>query len=743
MTEVRRGRSHAPGFPQRLVSIGWKLGLAVVFVVTAAMAVAFFHFTAREKSGLVDAKQKAAEMVADLFAASLRAPLDFVDEDAVKSELDNLRQNRDVIEASVWLTGRDAPIGRIGGGALGRPHPSIREKTEILPDRVRVSREVTGSEGKVVGAAVVDFSLARENAAFVESRDHILWLCMAVALATMGMLLIVTRSQVVAPIETLLQAVRRLERSERGVEVAVTHRDEIGRLARAFEAMDAAILDREKSLADAHKSLRELFDHMRQAILVFDREGRVQGAQSREASEVFGTSDLSGAEVRKLLYPDAGAWDAELKAFDQWLSLAFDAGAEAWRDVAAFAPPSVRLGSGDDERLLALEFRPIVTGGAVQRIMLLATDETEKSRLAREVAVQGERHARQMAAMRRLVSGGGQQFVTFLEASRARLARSKALSGEDPSIALDALNECFGHVHTLRSEARIFGLDSLCSWAERVEGRLSDARARALAAKAPRATLGGSPLSTEIDEATLLVNDAERLFVEASPIGRAILEQVTVRRPDLARLCELARSTGGEAGVLAERLSARSLGEITGPLSERASGWAESLNKRARVEVDAREILVPERLARVLSGALTHLVKNAVAHGIESPDERERAGKPAVALIRIGATAGSGAAVAPTVWVEDDGRGVAENPLLASSGPRLLKPTDGADGSFRPGPPSLGDELSGRGMGLSAVVRDLQTVGFALRVAPRTSGGTRFSVEPEGAPSPPEGGLRS
>jgi hypothetical protein len=56
------------------VSVGWKLGLAVVVVVTTAMAVAFFHFTAREKAGLVDAKQKAAEMLADLFAASLRAP---------------------------------------------------------------------------------------------------------------------------------------------------------------------------------------------------------------------------------------------------------------------------------------------------------------------------------------------------------------------------------------------------------------------------------------------------------------------------------------------------------------------------------------------------------------------------------------------------------------------------------------------------------------------------------------------
>ena len=66
MSEVRQGQSRAPGFTSRLVSIGWKLGLAVVVVVTTAMAVAFFHFTAREKAGLVDAKQKAAEMVAVL-----------------------------------------------------------------------------------------------------------------------------------------------------------------------------------------------------------------------------------------------------------------------------------------------------------------------------------------------------------------------------------------------------------------------------------------------------------------------------------------------------------------------------------------------------------------------------------------------------------------------------------------------------------------------------------------------------
>jgi len=341
------------------------------------------------------------------------------------------------------------------------------------------------------------------------------------------------------------------------------------------------------------------------------------------------------------------------------------------------------------------------------------------------------------------VSGGGQQFVTFLETTRARLGRCKELAGQTSELALEELNEGFGHVHTLRGEARIFGLDELCSWAERVEEHLSEARARLLAEKAARMALRGPPLASEIDEAKALVDDAERLFVEASPIGRAVLEQVTVRRPDLVRLCELARTMGGEAGVLADRLSARSLGEITAPLSERAPAWAESVNKRARVEIEGREVLVPERLARVLTGALTHLVKNAVAHGIEPPDERERAGKSPVALIRIGATVGTGASVAPTVYVEDDGRGVAENPLLASDGPRVLAPGDGADGSFRSAPASGDEELSGRGMGLSAVVRDLRTVGFVLRMAARGSGGTRFSVEPEGGPNRPGGGLVS
>jgi two-component system, chemotaxis family, sensor kinase CheA len=723
------------------VSIGAKLALAVVITVGSATALVFIHFTEREHDTIVDAKRQAAEMVVDLFAASLRAPLDFDDQDAVEVELENLKQNRDVILAAVWRTGKSEPVGHLGA-AVREPPARARASAAVLDDRVVVRRPVASAEGKRLGVTVVEFSLARENATYLTSRDRMLWLCMLVALGTMLVLLIVTRRQVMVPIEAMLDAIQRLARGDRGVKVEVTHKDELGRLARAFENMSAVIVDREQRLAEAHESLRELFDHMRQAILVFDHDGRVLGAQSREAGRIFERSELVESDVRELLYPDAGPWDAELRAFAEWVELAFESSPDTWGEVAGFAPSLVRLRAPAHERVLALEFRPIFAESELDRIMLLCTDETEKYRLEREVVAQGERHARQMAAMRRLVSGGGQQFVVFLEATRGRLARGVELASTRAELELDVFNECFGHVHTLRGEARLFGLDELVSWAEALEARLSQLRARTLADGGERVDVSDGPLGQEFERALALVDEAERLFVEASPIGRAVLEQVTVQRPDLAQLCQLAEHQGGELSLLAERVSARSLGEITAPLAERAARWAESVNKRARVEVDGREVRIPERLARLLGGTLTHLVKNAVAHGIESPDERARVGKPSVGVIRIGAAAAGGAKLEPTIFVEDDGRGIAENPLLAALGGRALVPTDAADGSFRVGAIDAQDELSGRGMGLAAVVRELATVGFTLRVEPLPGGGTRCSVQPRASAVRASAGVR-
>jgi len=706
----------------RFLSIGAKLGAAVVLVVTLASVLAFFFSAARERDALVLAKQQSADMLADLFAESLRAPLDFGDADAVQVEIQHLKQNHDLVFAGVWHAPDGKPMGKLGD-------EQARHGGAQLSDVIEVSRQVKGGDGQLVGRATLQFSLQRENEAYLAGRLRILWLCLAVALGTVGVLLTVTRRQVVAPVDALLKAVRRLERGERDVAVDVYHHDEIGRLARGVEAMGGAIRDREDRLAEALGSLRELFDHMRQAIVVFDSHGRVVGAQSREARKIFGLEQLEGASIRELLYAGRGGWDAELKAFDDWLALVFDARAEDFADLLALAPPEVRVAGAGQERVLTLEFRPIEGRGVVQRVMLLASDETEKRQLAEAVVAQGQSHARQMAAMQRLVAGGGQQFVGFLRGARERLVRALALCSGRTLLPLADFNECFGHVHTLRGEARVFGLEELALHLETLEQRLSELRSLALTQKSVEVSFKGVDVAGALDHAQPLLDDAERLFVAASPIGRAVLEQVTVRRPDLEELCRLSAAQGGRLGALSERLSARSLGELLAPFGDRTVRWAESVNKRARLEIEGREALVPEKLARVLSGALTHLLRNAVAHGVEAPDERERKGKPPVGVVTVGAAAAPGD-LASLIYVEDDGVGVEANSLLQGALQResALTSEDADSGSFRQAAPSLDHELSGRGMGLAAVLRDLASSDFELRVCKSAAGGARFEI---------------
>ena len=69
--------------PKRLASLGTKLGLATVMVLAVVSTVLYFELTRRELTSLLGAKRTAALMVTDLFAASLGAPVDFGDTDAI------------------------------------------------------------------------------------------------------------------------------------------------------------------------------------------------------------------------------------------------------------------------------------------------------------------------------------------------------------------------------------------------------------------------------------------------------------------------------------------------------------------------------------------------------------------------------------------------------------------------------------------------------------------------------------
>ena len=82
---------------------------------------------------------------------------------------------------------------------------------------------------------------------------------------------------------------------------------------------------------------------------------------------------------------------------------------------------------------------------------------------------------------------------------------------------------------------------------------------------------------------------------------------------------------------------------------------ARSLGKQVRLEIVGETTQVDRDILAKLDAPLGHLLRNAVDHGLESPDERRAAGKPAEGVVRLEARHSAGAL---QVIVSDDGRGV-------------------------------------------------------------------------------------
>lgn len=703
------------------VSIGTKLALLIAALVSVFGVVLYRELVDREWDSLVRAKMTAASMVADLFERSLVVPLDFGDSTTLLKDVADLGQNPDVTYAGIWSVGAKAPLAELHPASVHPDLPGGDSATAVVGDAVVARRTVLDPIGKRLGVARIHFSLAPERTAFDASKRRIFALSVVLAAGVAALLIGVTRRLIVTPLERLAAATRKVEEGGTA-RVSVSSNDELGRLGEAFNRMAAAIVDRERRL-------QELFDHMRQAIVVFGPDGIVERSASRRAEELFETGALEGTAIRDVLYAGQPDHSVEVRAFEEWREVVFASPVSSFDELAELAPSELTLErpSRDPGRVvLLLEFRPIARDGVVNRVMLLASDVTEARDLKHLVEAERLEHARRISSMRLLLAGGAHQFQSFAERAAKRLGECLDLV-RSPARSLDssAREEIFKVVHTMRGEARTFELSSVEASAMTVEEILAELGHDAAPTEAQRAKLAAA-----IEGALAAVRSAIDDFVEASPIGRAILDQVTVLRSDVATLLAMTEGRGDEIAKAVAKFAARPFGELAVRQTTALPALAEKAGKEVRVDVQGKDVPIPAEVASVLSGVLTHLCRNAVAHGIEPPLEREEHGKPKAGRILLSCTPGPSS---PLVAVEDDGAGLDTERIRAQAKALGVAGSEGGASElvFLPGLSTAGSasDLAGRGMGLAAVADDLARIDWKISVSSEPSKGTRFTLE--------------
>lgn len=164
---------------------------------------------------------------------------------------------------------------------------------------------------------------------------------------------------------------------------------------------------------------------------------------------------------------------------------------------------------------------------------------------------------------------------------------------------------------------------------------------------------------------------------------------------------------------------------------------ARPLGKMARLEVVGESVEVDREILDKLEAPLNHLVRNALDHGLETPEERAAAGKPQSGRLRIEAVHRAGML---SIVVSDDGRGVDLERLrrkvvdrghMAGDVAARLTDEELLEFLFLPGFSTAAavTEVSGRGVGLDVVRTMVQSVGGHVRIHTRPGQGTSFQLE--------------
>jgi two-component system chemotaxis sensor kinase CheA len=158
------------------------------------------------------------------------------------------------------------------------------------------------------------------------------------------------------------------------------------------------------------------------------------------------------------------------------------------------------------------------------------------------------------------------------------------------------------------------------------------------------------------------------------------------------------------------------------------------LGKRVKLELRGESTEVDKTVLERIGDPLVHLIRNAVDQGFEKPEARVAAGKPETGMLRLEARHEGGNVV---VEVSDDGGGLRRAPILAKAEQSgLVRPGQEIDDEelaeliFQPGFSTHAEatDVSGRGVGMDVVRRNVRDLGGSVSVRSREGAGSTFTI---------------
>ncbi len=696
------------------VSIRHKLAaLSFAMLFGVALGLTAF-FSARELGRMRHELGAKGATYALLLSRQTEPSVAFDDQQTAREIMEATAQDSEVRSIALYASDGHV-IGSVGDPLPPPDHDVSDVETTTTKSRITCAAPVVSREGPT-GVLVLEMSLdgiaaARRRALLTSGLAG----CLALSLGLLGAWLLGVA------LSSRLRRVQRATQAVAGGDLSAepltdNSSDEVGLLARDFNAMttalrehvrtieetarseqqrlDALVTARTAELAQKNQDMSLLLDNAQQGFLTVDAEGKISRERSRILSVWFGEIAPEATLAAVLDQAEAGVG----RAFCVALSALYDdmLPRELLLDQM---PQHVNAGG----RQLSLSYR-VIPSAAAMKVLVMISDATDE--IARRRAEAAQRDLSALCTRIVADESAVSEFVSEAEALRVRIAAAAA-KGDAADATL------MRNIHTLKGNAGLLGLSILADACHELESALQSAGV------------------TDVTEAFRRVDTECRDIINRAHVlmGAKIAGvELTLEEAEALASAIASGAPRDEIARYVARLRLEPVQRRLRRFGEQCTALATRLGKNVTVCVEANEVRLDGARWAPFWGAFVHVLRNAVDHGVEMPEARVAKGKEPTGSLTIRALETDTHHV---IEVCDDGAGIDFGALERKAQERGFA-AKGIDALFCDGVSTCVEvtETSGRGVGMGAVRAACEDLGGTVSVESVIGSGTkmRFSV---------------
>lgn len=497
-------------------------------------------------------------------------------------------------------------------------------------------------------------------------------------------------------------------------------------IAEQNATLELRVAERTSQLRQKTNDIQAMLENMPQGVLTVLPGGVIHPEYSAYMETIFGTKDIAGKTLMDLVFTNTSLGSDALSTVEVAVGSVIGEDSMNYEFNSHLLVTEFDKTMPDGEvKSLELSWSPITDDNdTVEKLMLCVRDVTELKRLASEAGAQ----KRELEIIGEILGVSQEKFGEFIDSAKKFVAENKEILQKTPQKDMDAVGLLFRNMHTIKGNARTYGLLNMTNTVHETEQVYDELR------KDPEKVWEQESMLAQLAEVDALLDEYHKIndvkLGRKGPGRRGSVEKfLMVEKDQVTRALELIKAAkAADAQAMANALhevdqtlsliGTEKIDHVLAGILESMPSLAKELGKEPpKISIEDHGIVVRTQIVGLLKNVFTHVFRNSMDHGLETADVREAAGKSAAGHIRLNLSIKDGRL---QFKLGDDGRGLAVAKIRQKAIDNGLIPADGntppeeiAQLIFASGFSTAEKvtEVSGRGVGMDAVKGFLQREG--------------------------------